>query len=197
MKKVLLTLSAAVALTFAANAQTEKGNVILGGNVSYDYSTVKGSDVESHALGILPSVGFFVNDNFAIGTSVGYTYEKNSATSGFFGSEKINEFSVAPFARLYKGDGNFKFFGQLSVPMGWGTGKNGDDKVGSINRYGVELAPGFAFFPTEKIGIELSVKGLYYQNTTEKPEGGDKTTSNTFGLNANSLAPRIGVQFYF
>ena len=198
MKKVLLTLSAAVALTFAANAQTEKGKVILGGNVSYDYSKVKGSDVESHTLGIVPSVGYFVNDNFAVGTGVGYMYEKNSATAAFFGGETVNEFSVAPFARLYKGDGNFKFFGQLSVPMGWGTGKNGDgDKLGSINRYGVQLAPGFAYFPTEKIGIELSVKGLYYENTTTKPEGAGKTTSNTFGLNANSLAPRIGVQFYF
>jgi len=30
-----------------------------------------------------------------------------------------------------------------------------------------------------------------------EPTGGAKTTVNTFGLNANSLAPTVGVQFYF
>src|SRR3546814_13506607 len=83
---------------------------------------------------------------------------------------QLGEFSAAPFARLYKGDGNFKFFGQLSVPMGWGTSKADGDKVANTQRYGVELAPGFAFFPTEKIGIEFSVRGLYYQNATGRSE---------------------------
>src|SRR5690606_21565761 len=198
MKKLLLTLSAAVAVTFAANAQTEKGKIILGGSVSYDYSKVKDADAEAHALGILPSVGFFVSDNFAIGTGIGYAYEENTATTDIFEGNKLSAFSVAPFARLYKGDGDFKFFGQLSVPMAWGTAKADDADLGNTASYGVQLAPGFAYFPTSRIGIELSVRGLYYENTSFKAEGTDeKTTTNSFGLNANSLAPRLGVQFYF
>lgn len=198
MKKLFLTLTAAVAVTFAANAQTEKGKTILGGNVSYDYSKVKDADTEGHSLGIQPTVGFFVSDNFAVGTGIGYSYEENTAAAAVVGGDKLNVFSVTPFARLYKGDGDFKFFGQVSVPMGWGSAKDGDDKTGNTERYGVELAPGFAYFPTEKIGIEFSVRGLYYQNTTFKPEGGaDNNSTNSFGLNANSLAPRIGIQFYF
>ncbi|WP_257670630.1 porin family protein [Parapedobacter tibetensis] len=198
MKKLFLTLSAAIAVTFAANAQTEKGKIILGGNVSYDYSKVKDADTEGHSLGILPTVGYFISDNLAIGTGVGYSYEENTANATVFEGDKLNVFSVAPFARLYKGDGDFKFFGQLSVPMAWGSAKDGDTKLGNTERYGAELAPGFAYFPTSKIGIEFSVRGLYYQSTTLKPEEGDnKVTTNSFGLNANSLAPRIGVQFYF
>ncbi|SFC70158.1 Outer membrane protein beta-barrel domain-containing protein [Parapedobacter composti] len=196
MKKLFLTLSAAVAVTLAANAQTEKGKVILGGNVSYDYTKVKDADVEGHALGILPSVGFFVSDNIAVGTGLGYSYSENTDALAFEGN-KLSVFSVAPFARLYKGEGDFKFFGQLSVPMGWGTAKEGDTKLGNTEQYGVELAPGFAYFPTSKIGIELSVRGLYYQTNTLKAEEGGSLTTNSFGLNANSLAPRIGVQFYF
>jgi len=46
MKKLFLTLSAAIAVTFAANAQTEKGKTILGGNVSYDYTKVTDADAE-------------------------------------------------------------------------------------------------------------------------------------------------------
>jgi|SRR5690606_13177811 len=194
MKKLFLTLSAAVALTFAANAQTEKGKTILGGTVSYDYSNVKDVDGNEQSFSIIPSVGVFVNDNVAVGLGIGYAWGQDD--NGTIKTQ-VGEFSAAPFARLYKGNGNFKFFGQVSVPMGWGNSKSDGDKLGTSARYGVEVAPGFAFFPTEKIGIELSVRGLYYQNTTLKPEGGDDVTSNSFGLDASSFAPRLGLQFYF
>src|SRR5690606_26234424 len=145
-----------VALTFAAQAQTEKGKTILGGTVSYDYSNVKDVDGSVQSFSIIPSVGVFVNDNVAVGLGIGYAWgQEDNGTN----KTKIREFSAAPYARLYKGDGNFKFFGQLSVPMGWGNSKVDDTKLGSSERYGVELAPGFAFFPTNKIGIEFSVRG--------------------------------------
>ncbi len=194
MKKLFLTLSAAIAVTFAANAQTEKGTTILGGNVSYDYNKVKDADGDIQSFSILPNVGVFVSDNVAVGLGFGYTFSQNDD-----GTEKAKtgEFSVAPFARLYKGDGNFKFFGQLSVPMGWGNQKTNDTKIGTTERYGVALSPGFAYFPTSKIGIEFSVRGLYYENATQKPEGGESVSTNSFGLNANSFAPKIGIQFYF
>ncbi|MGV3761873.1 outer membrane beta-barrel protein [Parapedobacter sp.] len=195
MKKLFLTLTAAAAVTFAANAQTEKGKTILGGNVAYDHTSVKDVDGSEQSFSIIPSVGVFVSDNVAVGLGIGYAWNQEDD-----GTDKaqVGEFSAAPFARLYKGNGDFKFFGQLSVPMGWGNTKFNDDKVSNTERYGVELAPGFAYFPTDKIGIEFSVRGLYYQNTTFKPEeGGDNVSTNSFGLNANSLAPRIGIQFYF
>lgn len=194
MKKVLLTLTAAIAVTFAANAQTEKGKTILGGNVSYDHSSVKDVDGSEQSFSILPNVGVFVADNIAVGLGFGYSFlQEDDGTD----KSKIGAFQAAPFARLYKGDGNFKFFGQVSVPMAWGNMKENDTKLGNTATYGVALAPGFAYFPTEKIGIEFSVRGLYYETTTLTPEAGDKFTSSSFGLNANSLAPSIGIQFYF
>jgi len=60
--------------------------------------------------------------------------------------------------------------------------------------YGVEIAPGFAFFPTSKVGIELKVRGLYFESQKDKA---DNVTTNKFGLDANSLAPTLGVQFHF
>ena len=195
MRKLFLTLAAAAAVTFAANAQTEKGKTILGGNVSYDYTNVKDMDGSVQSFSILPNVGVFVSDNIAVGLGFGYTWSQDDDGTD---KTKIGQFAAAPFARLYKGDGNFKFFGQLSVPMAWGTEKLNDDKVNNTEQYRVALSPDFAYFPTEKIGIEFSVKGLYYQNTTFKPEGGgDNLSTNSFGLNANSLAPKIGIQFYF
>lgn len=195
MKNLFLTLTAVTALSLAANAQTEKGKFIVGGQVGFETSKTKDIDNKATGFSINPTVGYFVADNWAVGTGIGYEWSKkeNGATSTF----KTDAFKVAPFVRNYVGEGQFKFFSQLSVPMAWGKKTSelaiGDEKV-KTQTIGVEIAPGFAFFPTNKIGIELKVRGLYYEN--DKNKTADVST-NKFGLDANSLAPTLGVQFHF
>ncbi|ADY53219.1 hypothetical protein Pedsa_2677 [Pseudopedobacter saltans DSM 12145] len=200
MKKLILSIAVLSGLAFTTQAQTEKGNVILGGSVGFNTSKAEGASKSDVNFNIVPSVGYFLNDNFAIGTGVGYQYDKSVST------KRQNEaFVVAPFGRYYVGLSNqFKFYGQLSVPMEFGTDKsidnNGDTgaKIGTTTDIGVNLAPGFAFYPTKRIGIELSVKGLGYEHTQFKDEAtGAKAKNNAFGLNADTFAPRIGVQFHF
>lgn len=194
MKKFYLTLAAVAALTFASQAQTEKGKFIVGGGLGFDTESIKDTDDKSTSFNIMPSAGYFVSDNIAVGLGLGYQWNKvedgtDEATTGVF--------TVAPFGRWYSANGPVRFFGQLSVPMGWGNLKENDDKIGNVSSYGVELAPGIVYFPTSKIGLEFKVRGLYYNSSNVEPTGGTKTTVNTFGLNANSLAPTVGVQFYF
>lgn len=200
MKKILLSLVAVAALTFGANAQTEKGKIILGGNVSFNSTKVDGASKADVKFSVIPSVGYFVGNNFAIGTGVGYDYDKSVSEGA-----QVGAFKVAPFGRYYVNlTDQFKFFGQLSVPLAFGTLKdveaNGDtgSKLGTTTSIGVNVAPGFAFFPNKKIGIEFSVNGLGYQNFSVKEEAtGAKLKSNSFGLEADTFAPKLGVQFYF
>jgi len=200
MKKLLLSLVAVAGLVYGANAQTEKGKVILGGSVGFNSTKVEGAAKSDVSFNIIPSVGYFVSNNFAIGTGVGYTYNKQ--VSGLIQNEA---FVVAPFGRYYVGlSDQFKFFGQLSVPMAFGSNKvvaaNGDTgaKVASTTSIGVNVAPGFAFFPTKRIGIEVSVNGLGYQNFQAKNEAtGNKIITNSFGLEADTFAPKLGVMFHF
>ncbi|MGJ1261991.1 outer membrane beta-barrel protein [Sphingobacterium spiritivorum] len=194
MKKLFLTLTAITALTFAANAQTEKGKFIVGGQVGFSTSKIQDTDIKSSSFSIMPQVGYFVSDNFAIGTGIGYEYNKSETTT-----ENVNDaFKVAPYGRYYLGEGPVKFFGQLTVPMAWGNQKVDDVKTNKTTNYGVEVAPGFAYFPTSKIGIEFKVRGLYYNHgQVENIATDTKVKTNTFGLDANSLAPTIGVQFHF
>ncbi|MFN0293853.1 outer membrane beta-barrel protein [Pedobacter helvus] len=200
MKKILLSLVAVAALTFGANAQTEKGKIILGGNVSFNSTKVDGASKADVNFSIVPSVGYFVGNNFAIGTGVGYDYDKSVSEGA-----QVAAFKVAPFGRYYVNlTDQFKFFGQLSVPLAFGTLKdveaNGDtgSKLGTTTSIGINVAPGFAFFPNKKIGIEFSVNGLGYENFSFKQEGtGNKVKSNSFGLEADTFAPKLGVQFYF
>lgn len=200
MKKLLLSLVAVAGLAFTTQAQTEKGKIMLGGNVGISSSKVDGADKADFSFSIVPSVGYFISDNFAIGTGVGYTYNKEVSDL------TLNQaFKVAPFGRYYVGlSDQFKFFGQLSVPMSFGNDKavaeNGDTgaKTATTTEIGVTLAPGFAFFPTKRIGIEFSVNGLGYNNSSVENEStGNKVKTNEFGLDADTFTPKLGVQFHF
>ena len=196
MKKIFLTMMTGLGLAVVANAQsTDKGNVILGGNASYNYEKVVDVDGNAQSYAILPHIGYFVQDNFAVGLGVGYAGSAEKSPVDV--KTTLGEFAVSPYARLYKGDGNVKFFGQLSVPMAWGTSKIDGNKTGTTERYGAAISPGIAYFPTDRLGIELSVRGLYYEHASHKPQGGSKVGVNEFGLDVNSLMPSVGVNFYF
>lgn len=194
MKKILLTLTAVAGLTIAANAQTEQGKIMVGGQIGFETSKVKDTDFKNNSFSINPTVGYFISDNLAIGTGVGYDWSKNETTDN---STKRDAFKVSPFVRKYSANGPLRFFAQLSVPMSWGktTVETNNVKAESkFENYGVELAPGLAYFPTSKVGIELKVRGLYYNYNKDKT---NDVAENTFGLNVNSLAPTLGVQFHF
>ncbi|GAA4137064.1 hypothetical protein GCM10022216_12750 [Sphingobacterium kyonggiense] len=196
MKKLLLTLTAVSALSLAANAQTSKGTFLVGGSVSYEGTTIKDSDAKNNSFAIVPQLGYFVADNIAVGTGIGYNWAETESDAGVKNTN--NAFQLAPFGRIYsQNDGPVKFYGQLSVPMSWGTTKVDGDKTGTTAKYGVELAPGLAFFPTSNIGIDFRVKGLYFNSNNTEPTGGEKTTVSTYGLNASSLTPTVGVTFHF
>lgn len=200
MKKLLLSLVAVSALAFSTQAQTEKGKIMLGGNIGLNAKKVDGADKADFRFNVVPSAGYFISDNFALGTGVGYTYNKEVSDNN------LNQaFVVAPFGRYYVNlSDQFKFFGQLSVPMAFGNdkavaddGKVGD-KIATTTDIGVQLAPGFAFYPTKRIGIEVSVDGLGYNNRSAKNElTGNKIKTNEFGLDADTFAPKLGVMFHF
>jgi len=201
MKKLLLSMVAVVAFGLSTQAQTEKGKVLLGGNVGFNTSKSNGAEKSDVSFNIVPSVGYFVSDNFAIGTGVGYTYDKQVSDNN------LNQaFQVSPFGRYYVDlSDQFKFFGQLSVPMAFGNNKFvsdqgdvADDKYASTTNIGVNLAPGFAFYPTKRIGIEFSVNGLAYNHFKVKNEvTGGASKNNSFGLDADTFAPKLGVMFHF
>lgn len=197
MKKLLLTLSAVAVLGLAANAQTEKGKFMVGGQVGYHGSSVRDTDNKNNSLIINPNVGYFVADNIAIGTGIGYEWSKYEQAN--YPESTESAFVLTPFGRMYsKNDGPVKFFGQLSVPMAWGTQKIDDTKTATTANYGVELAPGIAYFPTSNIGVEFKVRGLFYNNSSVTEESTDtKVTTDMYGLNVNSLAPTVGVTFHF
>lgn len=198
MKKVLLIAAIAVC-SLKASAQTEQGNILLGGSVNYTSTKSDADDAEAvNTFSIMPQVGYFVADNIAVGTGIGYM----SIRTDFpvVDNVKLNAFAIAPFGRYYKSiSDQFKFFGQLAVPMAFGTLDADADEDLKTTSVGVSLSPGFAFFPTKKFGIELGFSGISYTNTKVKFDGEEieGAGSDTFSIGADFFSPQIGLSFYF
>lgn len=205
MKKLLLSLTAVCALALGANAQTEKGTIILGGTASYQ-STKSDADGARSAqnLNLVPNAGYFVADNFALGTGVGYNYSKSATANPVGQNESV---VVSPFGRYYVGlSDQFKFFGQASVPMEFGTVKpvdvngNSGSKTGKSNSIGVALSPGFSYFPTKKVGIEFAFQGASYNRVKVKDANDNDIKgagSEDFSVGTSFFTPQIGLQFHF
>ncbi|WP_017259730.1 outer membrane beta-barrel protein [Pedobacter arcticus] len=208
MKKLILSIAVLTGLAFSSQAQTEKGKWILGGSASYE--SVKSDASNSKAVenfSIVPNVGYFISDNIALGTGLGYQYTNIGVASGALIAGQTEAFVVAPFGRVYVPIAEkFAFFGQAQVPLAFGTAKETDadgksgDKIGNSTAIGVVLSPGFTYFPSKKIGIEFAFKGISYNNL--KVEDANNNTvkgagNDSFAIGTDFFAPQIGVQFYF
>jgi hypothetical protein len=87
MKKIILGLIAMTGIA-TANAQTQQGDWMIGGNFRLNTSD------NNTQLSFTPNAGVFVIDNLAVGGNVGISYSKN-------GNNKNTTFSIGPFARYY------------------------------------------------------------------------------------------------
>jgi outer membrane protein len=193
MKKTCgLMLLAFSLFTLKGFTQTEKGIINFGGTV--DFSTTKSTtsiSTTSSTFGIGPRVGYFILDNLNIGSSLSFRHTKAN-------DFKTNQFSVAPFVRKYGSLSDaFKIFGQFSVPFSVRNEKISSSEY-KFRSVGVNLSPGFAFFPTKKIALEFSFTGISYESSKSDSNISqpNEVKRNTFSIGTNSFAPIIGVQFH-
>jgi hypothetical protein len=217
MKTKLFILAAVCAIAFNANAQTEKGKKLIGGNLSFTTQTSKGmttGKVTSLAAG--PNFAFFVKNNLALGLQLHYSYGKDEPYqhTSYIGSDKydfqssgsINEsYGFSPYVRYYMNiTETFKFFGQFALKADFGKYKTisiddvTTDEV-TYQNFGTNISPGFALFPSKKLAIEFSFPLISFTHQKNDYEGIYNTNSkiNTFTFAATSFNPTIGMSFHF
>lgn len=216
MKKLLI--ASAVALFGLSNAQIAKGTVYLSGSVGYSQEETNNGNSKVENFNVLPTAGFFVAPNFAVGLGVGFQTQKDTSiiTSVNPLSTTVNTrevknpaFVVAPFARKYWTlSDKLYFFGQLAVPMQFGktevenssvttTGTTTTtSSISSEAKYtsvGVTVKPGLDYFLNKNWTIEATIGEFGYNNF--KPKEGDATNNYSFGLNLANVG--IGVKYVF
>jgi opacity protein-like surface antigen len=216
MKKVLL--AGAIALFGLSNAQIAKGTVYLSGSVGYSQVETNNGNNKTENFNVLPTVGFFVAPNLAVGLGIGYQTQKdtNIATTQIGGTTIVstNEvkepaFVVAPFVRKYWTLSDKLFiFGQLAVPMQFGkteienstvatsgstTTTSSTSTEAKYTQVGVTVKPGLDYFLNKNWSIEATIGEFGYNNY--KPKDGDATNNYNFGLNLSSVT--FGVKYVF
>ncbi|WNI37779.1 outer membrane beta-barrel protein [Chryseobacterium sp. SG20098] len=216
MKKILL--AGAVALFGLSNAQIAKGTTYLSGSVGYSQVETNNGNLKTENFNVLPTVGYFVNTNLAIGLSVGYQTEKTTTTTtttignATTVSENVIKqpaFVVAPFVRKYWTlSDKLYIFGQLAVPMQFGKTENENSSVttagnttisnststeAKYTQIGVTVKPGLDYFLNKNWSIEATIGEFGYSNY--KPKDGDATNNYNFGLNLSSVT--FGVKYVF
>ena len=175
MKKVLsLVLVFAGIFSFRSEAQIQRGNILIGGDLAGLHFGSGGY----FNVSIDPKLAFFIKDNFAIGPYVnfGLTTAKDQST--------ITTYGVGGLARYYLNDpktnvvkhGRLFFEGNVGIE---GTNTHN----ASTNGLGLGIGPGYAYFITPNIGLETLLK---YNGIVGF---GNQTTSSTVDLN-------IGFQIY-
>ncbi|MDD4374679.1 MAG: outer membrane beta-barrel protein [Bacteroidales bacterium] len=168
---------------FVANAQTEKGNFLVGGesklNLTFLNSKLKDDDGSENGpkttnLEFSPMVGFFVADGFAVGLEVpiSYTSEKDVDDDNM----KTTSMAFAPFVRYYFGSSNIKPY--LHGTAGLGNLKMKFDPASGSSEetlYGMfiyQIGGGLGIFLNEKVTLDV---GLAYASVSLKPKENNNT----------------------
>lgn len=225
MNKKLIIAAALCGLAFGSRAQTEKGNFLLGGDFNFQSKNDKDNAPRTNSFGLGPKFGYFISDNFAIGLGASYFYsnQKSWITDDqgpagpirkFNNGFRQSGFSIAPFVRHYIDlNAKFKFFSNLSVSAGKSRGRSlGESTIDThITKFetkfcSASLSPGFAFFPTKKLAIELSTNLVSYQwsEFTQKRNNYNEIydpylpqTNHLFQFGLSTIQPSIGLNYHF
>ncbi len=202
MKKIIITIIVALAC-IESHAQTEKGKFFIGGSMGFNSeSNQSNKDIKGSNFSILPSVGYFVANRFALGFGIGYGSFKNTYLNQDFQGNSIlvkatgSNFSIMPSIRYFVPivDGKFFFSPSLGTYFSFGKTKNSfTNNTFPENIFSISANPGFSYFPTEHWGINLNVGGLSYR--VINPKGDNNNTSNlNFGLGSGA---NIGINYFF
>ncbi|WP_419801792.1 hypothetical protein [Mucilaginibacter sp.] len=154
MKKITLAAFALFTFIFSANAQIQKGNVLIGADLA---NLQLGLDQPtSFSVSLAPKAAWFIQDNVALGAygNLGLTTVKGNGTTTSYG--------IGALGRYYGGKASApeiikhtRLFLEANVGI---NGVNLPANGGSTNGLGLGIGPGVAYFITPSIGLETLLK---------------------------------------
>lgn len=161
MKKVLFLSILFSFMTLAASAQ-----VWIGGELYFksNSASLGGLEVNSNkSLGILPEVGYQLNDKWAVALKAEYSHSNDGTVSltDQTLTGNINKFSVIPFVRytIYKTN-NFSFL------LDGGVGYSLLDISGynNVNSFSVAVSPALAYDLNDHWGLTAHLGRVGYEH---------------------------------
>ncbi len=201
MKKVFTLFTIATFCFTAANAQINKGSILLGGNISgntYNSKTSSSpsSTYKTSGFNFSPTVGVAVKQNLIIGGSLQFGTGKTSSTNN--NDINRNSYGVGVFVRKYKqlSKSDFYFLGEAdgNVSFSKETIKSSPQFIRKQTSVGIGLTPGIAYAVSKRFHLEAALQNLVSLGYTNTNENG--TTSDSFGISTN-LSGMNSISFGF
>ena len=180
MKKFLMTIAAAfVAVSMSAQ-------VYVGGSFSFeDWSSQKlAGDKSETVFKLLPEIGYNLNNEWAIGTVIGYQSDK------FNGVDGISEtaFTIEPYARY-----TFANAGKLNFFVDCGLGFTSATKLDWSELY-VGFKPGVSVNLADNVSFVTHLGFIGFDQYN--PDGDDNNISK-FGIDLSGSNLTFGLYFSF
>ncbi|MFP9119078.1 hypothetical protein ACLI08_14900 [Flavobacterium sp. RNTU_13] len=146
-----LLLIACVAMGFSTSAQIQKGNLLVGGNIAN--LNLGLNDPKIFSVDLTPKIAWFVRDNVALGgyAEFGLETAKSSSTSTSYGVGALGRYYAGPEGEILR---HGRFFAEATAGFG-GVNVSGADDTNGLN---LSVGPGFAYFITQNIGLEVLAK---------------------------------------
>lgn len=139
-------------VSFTANAQLQKGNVLIGGDLAgFNLGLNEGG---AFSMSLTPKAAWFIKDNVALGGYVdfGLATAKNAGTTVNYGVGGLGRYyfssSDVAVAR------STRFFLEANAGL-QGVNVSGG---GSTNGLGLGFGPGLAYFVTPNVALESLLK---------------------------------------
>jgi len=180
MKKILMTMAAAL-MAVTMNAQ-----VYVGGSLAFEaWSSQKNAGDKSETVfKIMPEIGYNLNEEWAIGTVIGYQNDKFKGINGV--SESA--FSIAPYARY-----TYAKPGKVSLFVDGGLSFTSATKA-DWTEIAIGFMPGIAVSLTDNLSFVSHLGFIGWDQLN--PDGDDNNTSK-FGLNLDATNITFGLYYNF
>jgi hypothetical protein len=221
MKQLLLLLALCI-VTGVAHAQTQSGNLYIGGTVGGNIQNYDGG-YKTSSMSFKPAFGYFLNENWMAGlsTELKYTHTESYGTSQqrlIHYDNRSRAVSIGPMVRYYYSIGtSFSIFGEgaagltfvknkqetemeayYSDPYNYHTGSNVSFNTKQLF---AGFAPGIVFFPKPKFGIELKANILTYTRSLDSENNYSSwnlaNPKTNFNANLSLATTTIGAGYYF
>lgn len=189
-----------ILFTFAMcySAIGQKSSWYIGGQVGFNSTKVKDSDMKSSSWSFSPEVGTFLTDNVQLGLALNLTGSTdNGSIGGIATEEKLTGVGGTLYSRYFFKPG-MPFRPFVGLNIGYSTAKLTNKGIGSnlevkMNTFGANLNAGFGYAIAPKWTVVGSLGVLGFSSSKE----GDNYTETNFGLDINTLGNRFTIGFYY
>ena len=166
------------------------GDLFVTGSVGFGSEAT--GDNKSNSFNVSPRLGYFVEDNIALGVAIGYMSGKQESPG--IADVKTTEFSAGVFGRYYVTPANnFSLFGELGLD--YINSKIKADTEDTSNAFRIALAPGINYFVSEHFALEAKFGILSYRTDNPDADGVKNTDQFNIGLNLSDI--NIGAIYRF